>query len=170
MESKKKVFLATLYCLSLVLVTTTSRYSRQFDVKVTAGDNITIAVTSVDGPIPGNSDFKSYVSREEMETAGQFFGLNNLVKDEATALTTVTTSDAADFEMKYPDETLNADQAAYYAFNLYFRGNDAYNIRLNPDLTAVTSIQGKTSTPAYVRQPLRTHLGNVTLGAKDRIQ
>jgi hypothetical protein len=180
MESKKKVFLATFILLVAVVLATSTTYAwlsidtspevSSFDVKVTAGDNITIAVTSVDGPIPGNSDFKSYVSREEMENAGQFFGLNNLVKDEATALTTVTTSDAADFEMKYPDETLNADQAAYYAFDLYFRGNDAYNIRLNPDLTAVTSIQGKTSTPAYVWSAVAGHtFGNVTLGAKDTV-
>ncbi len=170
--SKSRLLLAAFIVLVAIVLATSATYAWlsmdtspevwQFDVEVTSGDNISIAVTSVNGAKPGPSAFKSYVSKEEINNFGNFYDLSNDIRAGADSLTTVTTQDTDTFTMNYPKNTFNADQAAYFAFDLHFKGDMAYNIRLNPNRSEVDS-QGATSMPTYF------WAGNSYSGAVDTV-
>jgi|GEM_PF-1279205 len=170
--SKSRLLLAAFIVLVAIVLATSATYAWlsmdtspevwQFDVEVTSGDNISIAVTSVNGAKPGPSAFKSYVSKEEINNFGNFYDLSNDIRAGADSLTTVTTQDTDTFTMNYPKNTFNADQAAYFAFDLHFKGDMPYNIRLNPNRSEVDS-QGATSMPTYF------WAGNSYSGAVDTV-
>lgn len=160
-SNKKKIVVAAFIVMLAVVLATSTTYAwlsmdtspevRYFDVNVTAGDSMTIAVTTIGAPTPGLSEFKTFVDSVDIGLAANYYDLSGNVKASADSLTTATTQDTESFALVHESKSLASDEGAYYGFDIHFMGNDAYNVRLAKN-TTVTSQEGATSMPAYYWQ------------------
>ncbi len=125
---------------------------REFEVDVTAGESILIAVTEVGIAAPVQGLFKSYISTDEItgtSGVGQFYDLDGVAIDPQTnvKLGLATADGNLEFDIATGvTSSLLTGEGAYYAFDVHFIGSQAFNIYLN-DGTEVKSNAASATNP-----------------------
>ena len=171
-KTTKKLLVSTFVLVIAIALATSTTFAwfamnttpevREFDVQITSGDNLLIAVTQRGVAAPSQTAFKSYIATDEITGtggAGQFFPLTadgTTAIAGASSLTTATSTNGQAFSKL--DGVLLTGEGAYFAFDVHFIGSKAFNIQLNEG-TQVTSAQtGTNNFPAYY-WPGNTHDG-----------
>jgi hypothetical protein len=125
---------------------------RQFDVNVTAGDNLLIAVTGVGEDAPEQALFKAYIASDEIiggSGAGQFFDTAGVAIEDADKLALATADDGLAFSL-LDGVTLLEGEGAYFAFDVHFIGSAAFKVKLNAATVTSALAAGVTNPfPAY---------------------
>ena len=141
---------------------------RQFDVNVTAGDNLLIAVTGVGEDAPEQALFKAYIASDEIigeNGVGQFFGTAGVAIEDADKLALATADNGLAFSL-LDGVTLLEGEGAYFAFDVHFIGSAAFDIKLNA--ATVTSALAEDVTnlfPAYAWDDLVYNEIEIAAGA-----
>lgn len=177
-KTTKKVFLSVFTLIIAIALAVSTTYAwfaistepeiRQFEVNVTAGENLLVAVTKVGEGAPlAQAEYKSYIGTNEIVgEAGEFFDFENNSFSISGKLTTATSSNALGFEKL--EGNLLSGEGAYFAFDLHFIGSEPFIIRLHEE-SSVNSIMPEEDNlfPAYVWEDVAGFtFGNVTLGAE----
>jgi len=178
----KKLIAATFVLVVAVALAASSTYAwfamsnqtevREFDVQVTAGENLLIAVSTVGDDMPDLGSFKAYIAESEIAGTtgvGRYYvlgtGSNPDTTDESIEKLGLATADDS-LAFSDPYGGLLEDEGAYFAFDLHFISNSKLNIKLNTG-TEITS-SGTSTAPVYVWGDVASQtFGQVELGAVD---
>jgi hypothetical protein len=158
----KKLIAATFVLVVAIALAASSTYAwfamstttdvRQFDVNVTAGDNLLIAVTEVGDPAPTQALFKAYIASDEIigeNGVGQFFDTAGEPIADANKLALATADNGLAFSLLDGVNLLDGE-GAYFAFDVHFIGSAAFNVKLNAATVTSALAEGVTNLfPAY---------------------
>jgi hypothetical protein len=173
----KKLIAATFVLVVAIALAASSTYAwfamstttdvRQFDVNVTAGDNLLIAVTKVGYPAPEQALFKAYIASDEIigeEGVGQFFDTAGVAIEDADKLALATADNGLAFSL-LDGVTLLEGEGAYFAFDVHFIGSAAFDVKLNAATVTSALAEGVTNLfPAYAWDNLVYNGTQITAG------
>jgi len=174
----KKLIAATFVLVVAIALAASSTYAwfamstttdvRQFDVNVTAGDNLLIAVTEVGDSAPTQAFFKAYIASDEItgeNGVGQFFDTEGVAIEDADKLALATADDDLDFSLLDGVDLL-AGEGAYFAFDVHFIGSAAFKVKLNAATVTSALATGVTNPfPAYAWDNLEYNDIEIAAGA-----
>lgn len=122
-----------------------------FDVNVTSVDGLYISLMPENNGDPASTvkgalgTFRAYVTGEEVIAAIQAYNNGVYLDSETNELKTLTHGTTADgMIFTAPEGVKEASDAEtnHYTFRLYFYSTNEYKVKLNPDVSSVTSIPG----------------------------
>jgi hypothetical protein len=175
----KKLIAATFVLVVAIALAASSTYAwfamstttdvRQFDVNVTAGDNLLIAVTKVGHSAPEQASFKAYIASDEIiggSGVGEFFDTAGVAIADANKLALATADDELAFSL-LDDVNLLDGEGAYFAFDVHFIGSAAFDIKLNAATVTSALAEGETNLfPAYAWDNLEYNGITIAKGAE----